>query len=788
MEFAQNLKRPTVALADLDPSESQRPPSLVPQIELVEFARIISRQKWIILGTMTLVTLLGAIIIFSLAPRYMATTFVEISPRQANIVDFEAVLSGLPADNATMATEIQILRSRNLADKTITKLELDRDPEFNPALRAPGLVSRFSEWILGVSQDRRAEDGGDLQNGQVPKAEEDPSFNIRKILGLLPARWRSAETSRESPAEQAQQERSTVIDVFLEKLSVAPQGRSRVIGITIETETPRMAAAAANTLADFYIVAQLEAKFEAAKRANAWLSDRIMKLRDEVSMAEQAVESFRKGSGLIRGGTNATLVGEQVSELNRQLVTERATRAEAEARVRQVEKLLKQPRGIETIGDVLTSNLIRDLRRQETVVERQVAELFTEYGERHPRMINARAELGDIEAKIREEVDKIVQGLRNEVAVVRARSTSLNKALGDLKKEIAGLNASEVQLRAFEREAAASRALLERLLTRSKETSSQENFQQADANVISSAAVPRVPSFPKKGILLILSFAVATVLGVSLAMALEYLDFGFRSTEQVERILGMAPLGLVPALKGLKTVGSEPHDYVLDNPTSAYAESIRNLYTNLLLLEVSKRPKVILFASALPNEGKTSVALSLARLQANIGQKVVVVDGDVRRPSAHTALKIPPGPGLVDYLLGEASLDQVTQKDPRSSLHILQAGNTRVNSADLLDTVSMQKLLRNLAKRYDLVIIDSAPLMAVSDTLFLSRFTDKTVVLVRWKQSSRETTKLVLNRLLNAQCDVAGVLLTRVNVKEHAKYGYGDSGTYHGKLKRYYSS
>lgn len=774
MDLARDLNRPALTLEDVAESETRRPSGTAGQIDPIELARMLWRRKWVMFYAGFAVMLVAVMLIGSLTPRYTATTYVEISPRQTKVVDFEAVLSGLPADTATMETEIQILRSRNLATKTVAKLGLERTPEFNPALQVKG-------GLLGLVRDLIG--GGSAAATEATEDVGDRSF-LERVLSLVGSK-RPPPVSAETAV---QNERERIVDNFLQQLTVRPQGRSRVIAISIDSVDPRIAAAAANTLADFYIVAQLEAKFEATKRASAWLSERVLGLRGEVDRAERAVETFRNRSGLIQGGTNATLVGEQVSDLNRQSVTAGTRLAEGEARLRQVERLLGQTGGIESLAEVLDSQTIRDMRRQETELERQVAELSTEFGEKHPRMINGRAQLSDVRSKVKLEVDKVVQGLRNEVAVARARASSMGTSLVNLKSEVARLNASEVQLRALEREATASRTLLEQLLARSKETSSQEDFQQADANIVSLAAAPKIPSFPKKPLLLLVAFVLASVVSISMAGMLEYLDFGFRSMDQIERQMGVSPLGLVPALKGMRSIGTSPQDYILEHPTSAFGESIRSMHTNLLLSDLAKRPKVILFTSAMPNEGKTSVAVSLGRLQAQVGQKVVIVDCDVRRPTVHTALDLEPGPGLVQCLLGETGVEEAIQQDPESGLFVLQAGGTPPNPPDLFDSIPMQKLLSTLARKYDLVILDSAPLMAVSDTLFLSRLADKTVLIVRWVVTRRETAKLALNKLYDAKSDVAGVLLSMVDVKGHAKYGYSDSGAFHGKLNKYYTN
>ncbi len=758
----------------------------VPDIDLNEYLRILWRQKRVILAVVIAIMALAIVILSSLTPRYTATVFVEINSRQSQVVDFEAVLSGLPADSETIQTEIRIIQSRKIAERTIARLELNRTPEFNSALRPIGLIASWQQsiaaWLTSLAGN--TEGDGLAREEQVEDAQRGGIAKLVLTLASILSPSRDDALSQEGAIKR---ENDRTIDNFLEKLAVAPEGRSRIVRISFESEGPETATEAANTTADFYIVAQLEAKFEATKRATTWLGERIEQLRVEVETKERIIEDFRAKSGLLQGGQNSTLTSEQVSDLNAQHVLELAGLAAAEARLRQVNKLLKSPKGIESAVEVLQSPLIRDFRRDESRVEREVAELSEEYGERHPRMINARANLRDLRARIKIEVDRIVQGLRNEVAVARARAASVARSLGAVKTQVAKLNKLEVRLRALEREATASRTLLENLLQRSKQTVSQESFQQADASIVSYASLPDRPSFPKKGVLLSLIFAGAIFLGVILALAVEKLDLGFRSAEQIERFMDVTPLGLVPMVSKIKTIGKGAHDYVLENPESAFGEAIRSLYTNILLSDVARRPKVILVTSALPREGKTTVVLSLARMLATVGQKVIVVDCDLRRPTVHKALGIPSGPGLTECLTEGTPVEEVLQEDKESGAHILRAGTPVQNAPDQLDSGAMQKLLKNLGRKYDIVILDSAPILAVSDTLFVSRLADKTIYLVRWARTRRETAGLGLKRILAAKADVAGALLTMVDVKAHAQYGYGDSGTYYGTLRKYYT-
>jgi len=545
----------------------------VPGIDLQEYLSILLRQKWVILATVTVIMAFAFVVVSFLTPRYTADVLVQINPRQTQVVDFEAVLSGLPTDAGTIQTEIQIIQSRKIAHRTVTRLQLSKDPEFNTALRPVGWFSSWryaiAAWLTSLAAERegdglaRQEDVKDESTGFIPEL-------ILKLSGVL----RPSSKKVLSEEEQVRRENDRVINSFLRKLTVAPEGRSRIVRISFESENPKTAASAANTVADFYIVAQLEAKFEATKRATTWLGEHVDQLREEVRAKELIVEDFRANSGLLQGGRDATLTSEQVSELNAQHVTELTRLAEAEARLQQVNKLLGSPEDIESAIEVLESPIIRDLRREESRIVRQIAELSEEYGELYPTMINSRAELRDLRSKIGVEVDRIIQGLRNEVAVARARAATLVRSLESVKKQIAVLNQSEVQLRALERDATASRTLLENLMQRTKQTVSQETFQEADADIVSNAPVPGAPSSPRKGIILPLTFFAALMQGILLAFAIEKLDRGFRSMEQVEHFLGVSPLGLIPTVSKVTMVGKKPHDYVLENPEAPDPPSI----------------------------------------------------------------------------------------------------------------------------------------------------------------------------------------------------------------------
>ena len=577
-----------------------------------------------------------------------------------------------------------------------------------------------------------------------------------------------------------------VVNALLDSLDVTREKRSRVINIKFTTRTPKKAAQIAGVYADLYLLEQLEAKFEATRRGTEWLNERVADLRKTVEVSERAVELFREKTGLIRG-TDMTVTSQQISEINTQLILARAQRAEAEARLQQVERLVSSPGGVESASEVLSSPLIQRLREQEAEVQRRAAELASEYGVRHPRMINVRAETKDLRAKIAMEVNKIVGGLRNEVGISLAREKALSRNLNELKIEAADTNSAAVRLRVLEREADANRILFDTFLSRLKETTGQEGIQKPDARIISRADVPITPSFPNIQLVFIIAFISSIFMGIGVAFVMERMDTGFRSSEQIESMLEIATLGLLPLLSGRRLSANTPEDYVLERPASSFAEALRTIHTGLLLSDVDNPPKTVLITSSLPGEGKSTVAISLARMLARSGQKVLVIDADLRRPRLHKALGFSVQPGLVEVLSGLVDVGSATQLDEKSGLHVLTAGKGAPNPPELLGSEHFRKLIGSLKERYDLVVVDSPPVLVVSDARVMANIVDKTIFVIRWVNTRREVASMSTRQLTSGGAKIAGAVLSMVNVRKHARYGYGDSGYYYGSSRKYYS-
>lgn len=727
------------------------------ELSLSDLMRLLWRRRGLIVGTVALGVTLALAILFAVTPSYTGSTQILIDTKEPRIAtSVEEVLSDSSPDKDAINSEIAVLQSWNLAEKIVTDYQLTRDPEFNDVLEPPNALQ------LAVKAVRNF------------------------VISLIPPDLLPPPSSGE---DENTIEFNDTVDSFIDNVNVTMVGQSRVIQIDFESEDPMKAAKLANAIADAYLLTNLEAKYDATRRANQWLSSKLDDIRQKVSESDKAVQVYRERAGLLQTATNgSTLISQQVTDLNANLIAARADRAAADARLQQVKQAIQTADGAETLADVLGSPIILELVRQETEVKRNLADLAEQLGDRHPRLISARGELSDVQAKMRSEVNKIVKKLENDSSIARAREVSLQQSLTQLEGKLAQANAAEVQLRSLEQDADANKATLQEFLSRFSDLSAQSDLSAHDisARVIARATPADKPSSPRKVLILAIVLVMTTAAGVLLAFALETLDQGFRSGDQVEEATGVRTLGLIPTLPGNTRRTGGPVNYIVGNPSSMFAESIRSVYTSILISYNRPAPRTVMLTSSQPKEGKSTICVCLARMCAISGKKTIVVEGDLRRPSIHKLMGVPQGPGLVEYYRGEATLEQVMHKDEATGAYVVPAGKLVVDPVKVLGSPQTRQLLTTLAQQFDLVVVDTPPLMAVADARIVAPDVDTTVFVARWGRTNREVVRLGLKTLLETGANLSGVVLSRVDAKRHAQYGFGDSGYYYKGVKQYY--
>jgi capsular exopolysaccharide synthesis family protein len=712
--------------------------------DLNQMLNVLFRRRWLIVGTVVASVAVAAIGVFRVTPRFTAEARILIETRQDRITAIESVIPGLSADEATLNSQAEVLKSRGLARTVVERMNLANDPELNPALRPDGTLERL------MSAARGGIAGGAQKEDAAP-ANDVP-----------------------------------VVEEVLRRLDVQAITGSRIIALHFTSESPTRAAEIANSFLNEYLSNQREAKLEATKRANAWLDATVSGLGEQVAASEEAVEAFRRESGLFQN-EGVTLTSQEVSGLNAELIRARAVAAQAEARLEQFQSLAGSPDSLTSVGEVLDSPLIQNLREQEATVERRLAEMSSELGPLHPKMTQLQADARDLETKIAQEIDKIVQRLENDARVASAHAQALSEQLERLKTQVAENNENGIRLRALEREAEANRNLLATLLARYREVGSQSDreVQQPDATIVSSADVPNAPSYPNKKVVLGLAAIGSLLLGCALACLLELRDRTFRSGDEIERVLGTPSLGLVPIAPELRKARRKGEaDATFYRSRSAFAESMQELNWTLTHANAGHSPATVLVTSAEPGEGKTTVALGLASCQALAGRKVLLIDADTGKGDLPGARGMPEMAGLLNVLDG-AEPSEVIVHDQASGLDVMTAGRSSGASLPLLESAVLDALLRKLGATYDLIVLDSPPIAAVADACVLAPKVQSTVFVARWGVTRREVVEHALRQLRRSGAPVAGVLLCMVDVAKHAAYLYGDSGRYRQRFAYY---
>jgi capsular exopolysaccharide synthesis family protein len=735
---------------------------------ILDYLQLLWFRKKLIIAITIFVGAVGWIQVNEIRSIYTASSKLMVGTPQSNVVNIEEVLTRDIWGDAVLG-EIEVIKSRGLAAKVVERLNLVNYQEFNPRLRTP--EKSFFDFL----------------NYADPRLWIPVEWKqmLNEALG------RETKTDPvEPPTEEEllESQKSAAASILLGKISVEEVEYASVITISVSSWDPKMAARIANDLPEAYILDQLEARFEATEKANIWLTEQLAELETTVAESERAVEIYREEYGLPEDRSGG-LLDTQLSELNSQLIVARANAAEIDARLAQINRLQAGGGpGLETMTEVMSSPLIQQLRSQELEVTGRMSELSVEFGPKHPRMLQVRAELAEIREWIKAEIGNVKSGLENESDFARTKVRSLEASLREVQGLSSEQNKEAVQLRALEREAAANRTLFETFLGRFKETSSTQGMETSDARVISAAQAPGGPSYPDRN-KQFTTFVLMGFLGAcALVLGLHCLSPGMTSPERIQQALREFVIGLIPKISGRVAL----HDYVLKKPKSGPVEAINSLKFSLALSNPDIEVKAVQVTSSLPEEGKTSLALALARVVAASGKNVILVDGDLRRSSIVKKLKLKRGhKGLSDLVVADDQpLSDFIMRDERGQMDFMPIGTAEyANAGDIFSSHRMEHIVGQLKARYDMVVVDAPPVMAVTDARIIGRMMDKTLFVLRWQKTPRKVAQAALDQLRRADVDIAGVVLQQVDIDRYGRMSHGESGYYYqyGRYGKYYS-
>ena len=551
------------------------------------------------------------------------------------------------------------------------------------------------------------------------------------------------------------------IDNLREAISASVQRNTYVFNISARTESPIKSQKLVNTLANLYIQDQINTKFQATENAVAWLSERVTEPEAELLDREDDLQTMRTETDLISP--------EALEGLNRQLIDVRNRLAETRTQI-----ALQEQRGIQYRA-ALANNEFDELARRldDPTLSRLLPDIRAGDGQ-SVDLFRARAEL----LITREET-----GLDR----LRSQEGALAASLTRQEEDLVAQSEDFARLEQLNREIESTRTLYETFLNRLKEASVQRGLQQADSRVL-SAAIPGDYVEPRKSLILALSGILGLMLGAAIILGRQFLHSGFRTAEELEEFTGQTILGQIPKMPIKRR--DQLIDYLNAKPTSAAAEAIRNLRTSVLLSNVDAPPQVVMSTSSLPGEGKTTQAIALSHNLSGMGRNVLLIECDIRRRTFQQYFQAAPDhPGLVAAMMGECTLEEAVLRDPRMPVDILLGDQSNLNAADLFSSDKFRALLASVRDRYDMIIIDTPPVLVVPDSRVIGQMVDAIVFTTAWDRTTKPQVREALRQFETANLRVSGLVLAQIDPKGMKRYGYGGKyGAYSSYGSNYYNS
>lgn len=711
------------------------------EIDLLQLWQTIWRRKWSILALVMVVMMVAVLVVLSLTPIFRAGSTLLIEQKAAKVLSIEQVY-GLEGNSSEyLQTQFELLKSRALAERVVRELNLTTHPEFDPRQQPEPLID-----IRGL-----------LAN-----------FSLNKALPVtLP------EDLEEGVDPAEAQIFSEVTEAFMKRISIVPQGKSQLVRVEVEMADARMAAKAANALANGFIETQLEANMGMTMTATNWMNSRLSELRGTLKVAEDKLQAYREQENLIDLDGVSTISAGELKATSERMVDARRQRAEAESLYRQVqgsrdwEKLASLPA-------VLGDPLIQQFRANQAKAQAKVDELSKRYGARHPAMEAAQTELAAASASLRGQVEQVVAGIERNYQLATANESSLRASVDSNKAQIQDISRKEFKLRELQREVETNRALYDTFLSRLKETSATSDMESASARVVDRAVVPDEPVKPKKGLIVAIAGLLALFIGIGLTLLLEALNNTFKSTEQVETKLNLPVMGILPLIKDKER--SEVAHLFGGNQNRAFSESIRTIRTSVVLAGMSDQRKILVVTSSVPSEGKSTVSANLAIAMGQM-ERVLLIDADMRRPTLAKNFNFPVGtPGLANLIAGTAQLEDCIKHE--NGIDMLSAGTVPPNPLELLSSERFARLLSELRERYDRLVIDSAPTQAVSDAMILGQHASALLYVIKAESTAIPLAQKGVGQLLQNNAPVTGVVLNQVDIQKAQKEGYSYGGYY----------
>jgi len=702
------------------------------ELQLRDYLKVIKKNRrvvWLIFLTVFGLTSIGT---FATKPLYKATAKIIIEKNDANELTGSQNANS-STDPAFYQTQYQLIRSYGVSRKVAEMLKLEDNYQNIPGMKRGKLgnfvhkVKSTIENLIGIKGKSKGED-----------TKTKPS-KIDHIAGIIN-----------------------------KEIQVTPVENTRIVHISFMSSNPEFAALVANTTVKAYMEESLNMKMEATHWKLDWKAKKSEAEREKLNKAEKALQNYMKTNDIVTLENGATVTPDKLSEIYTQLIRAETKRKELEALNRQVQAVAHDPQAAETVAEISSDQALQALRGQIVESEKKIMELSGKYGPKHPVMIKARGDLRVLKEKRNQEIARMVSLIGNKYNLARTNEKTIRSALARTKAEALKLDEKLVQYNALKRDVDTNRQLYDALMLKIKKQSITQGTKPIHLWVMEKADVPRVPSKPLKGLDLFLGLFFGGFGGIGLAFLMEFLDNTVKEPEQAEEMLGSPVLGVIAQCK---EKDRQMEEMVMKKPQSVFAESYNALRTALMFSSADRAPEKIVITSASPGEGKTTTAINLALTLAQSEKRVVLIDGDLRKPRLHKIFKMNNQGGLSSFLAGAAGND-IVRKGPLPNLAVITSGPIPPNPAELLSSTRMKSLIERLGKEFDIVICDSPPVLSVADSRMLCRVFEGAILVTRAHKTTYEVAAKALKSLHDVNVRVFGLVINGLDQKKGGYYHY----------------
>lgn len=668
------------------------------EVQVRDVIRVLAR-RWKLMAAVVATSLMLAVAYNSTAtPMYEARARLLVDPETPQVTPFRQVTQDTSRQDY-FATQLEVLRSRSLARKTLEQLHLLSDDTSRQSNQVSQLLSSMTANAVKPGSDT--------------------------------------------------------------------MGESRVINVTITSGDPEFAARIANGVVQTYVDQNIETRRQGSLEASHWLNDRLSELRGQMNTREGALQQYRERNDAVSLDDHQNIVVQKLAQLNAAVTTARAERFDKEAMYRQLTAIQASGAPLDTFPAILSNSFIQGLKAELAALQRERGQLAENLGDLHPDMVKVNSGIEAAERRLNAEMAKVVETVKNDYKAAQTREEGLRAALEDQKRVMLDQNQKSIGLNALQRDAVSAQQIFDSVLQRVKETELGGQLQTNNARILDAAEVPRGPIWPRPQLNLIVALLGGSFIGVALAIGREYLNPRITNSDDIEEALGLPLLGITPDVRLLKK-----GPLTVDRLPPEFQEALRGIRTRILLSPIGAAARTLAVTSTTPGEGKTMLASGLAASMAMAGRRVLLVDGDMRRPQLHRLFDVAPAPGLSDILTRDVKAQDAVRESTVKGLFLVPAGTEAANPSELLESEALSSLIQGFSQLFDLIVVDCPPVMAVADASIIANAASSVLFVVGSGTTSREVAQAAIRRLISVQAQVIGVVLNKARLDRRSAYHY----------------